>query len=61
MIVRPESSVRDMTSQVALGQTIVNRGNGYETRQSSLLYVFVLFFGLDPAQNTIVVYFVLRN
>ena len=41
--------------------TIVNRGNGYETRQSSLLYVFVLFFGLDPAQNTIVVYSVLRN
>ena len=34
-------------------------GNGYETRQSSLLYVIVLFFGLDPAQNTIVVYFVL--
>ena len=41
--------------------TIVNRGNGYETRQSSLLYVFVLFFGLDAAQNTIVVYSVLRN
>ena len=41
--------------------SIVNRGNGYETRQSSLLYVFVLFFGLDPAQNTIVVYTVLRN
>jgi len=31
-------------------------GNGYETRQSSLLYVFVLFFGLDRAQNTLVVY-----
>ena len=46
---------------VHLGQGIVNRGNGYETRQSSLLYVFVLFFGLDPAQNTIVVYSVLRN
>ena len=34
---------------------IVNRGggggNGYETRQSSLLYVVVLFFGFDPAQN----------
>ena len=42
-------------------QTIVNKGNGYETRQSALLYVFVLFFGLDPAQNTIVVYSVLRN
>ena len=42
-------------------KTIVNRGNGYETRQSSLLYVFVLFFDLDPAQNTIVVYSVLRN
>ena len=42
-------------------QNIVNRGNGYETRQSSLLYVFVLFFGLGPAQNTIVVYSVLRN
>jgi len=31
--------------------------NGYEIRQSSLLYVFVLFFGLDRAQNTLVVYF----
>ena len=47
--------------QVLVPLTIVNRGNGYETRQSSLLYVFVLFFGLDPAQNTIVVYSVLRN
>ena len=28
-------------------------GNDYETQQSSLLYVFVLFFGLDSAQNTI--------
>ena len=36
-------------------------GNGYETRQSSLLYVIVLFFGLDPAQNTIVVYYWSRN
>ena len=37
-------------------------GNGYETRQSSkLLYVIVLFFGLNAAQNTIVVYSVLRD
>ena len=36
-------------------------GNGYETRQSSLLYVIVLFLGLDPAQKTIVVYSELRN
>ena len=36
--------------------TIVNRGNGYQTRQSSLFYVFVLFLGLNSAQNTIVVY-----
>ena len=50
-----------MISLLSLGIVIVNRGNGYETRQSSLLYVFVLFFGLDPAQNTIVVYSVLRN
>ena len=28
-------------------------GNGYETRQSSLLCVFVLLFDLEPAQNTI--------
>ena len=35
--------------------------NGYETRQSSLLYVFVLFFGFDCAKNTIVVYSVLRS
>ena len=32
-------------------------GNSFETRQSSLLYVFVRFFGLDRAQNTIVVYY----
>ena len=31
--------------------------NGYQTRQSSLLYVFVLSFGLDSAQKTIVVYY----
>ena len=39
-------------------QTILIRGqeNGYETQQSSLLDVFALFFGLDRAQNTIVVY-----
>ena len=37
------------------------KGNGYETRQSSLLFVIVLFFGLDRAQNTIVVYSVPRN
>ena len=76
-------------------KTATIEGNGYETRQSSLLYVIVLFFGLDlgsisadlscqvylpreepdsfpqqrlviepsldPAQNTIVVYCVLRN
>ena len=34
-------------------QSIVNEGNGCETRQSSLLYVFVLFYGRDPAQNTL--------
>ena len=28
---------------------------GYKARQSSLLYVFVLFYGLDRVQNTIVV------
>ena len=36
-------------------------GNGYETRQSSLLYVIVPFFSLDPAQNTTVVYSKQRN
>ena len=35
-------------------------GNGYEARQSSLLQVFVRFFGFDRAENTIVVYSVLR-
>ena len=30
-------------------------GNGYETRQSSLFCVIVPFFGLDPAQNTIII------
>ena len=47
--------------KTVLAMDIVNKGNGYETRQSALLYVFVLFSGLDPAQNTIVVYSVLRN
>ena len=50
-----------ITRRRMIDLNIVNRGNGYETRQSSLLYVVVLFFGLDPAQNTIVVYSVLRN
>ena len=36
-------------------------GNGYKTRQSSLLYVFVRFFGLDRTQTTIAVYSILRN
>ena len=31
--------------------------NGSESRQSSLLYVFVFFFRLDRAKNTIVVYY----
>ena len=39
----------------------LTEGNGYETRQSSLLYVIVPFFSLDPAQNTIAVYSKLRN
>ena len=39
---------------------LVVRGNG-RTRQSSLLHAIVLFFGLDLARNTIVVYSVLRN
>ena len=30
--------------------TLLIEGNGYETRQSFLLYVFVLFSGLDRAQ-----------
>ena len=53
--------MHQLSTNVCLEYTIVNRGNGYETRQSSLLYVFVLFFGLDPAQNTIVVYSVLTG
>ena len=41
---------------------IVNsQGTGYETQQSSLLYVVVRFFGLDREQNTIVVYSMLRQ
>ena len=36
-------------------------GNGYETQQSPLLHVFVRFYGIDHAQNTIVVYSVLIN
>ena len=30
---------------------IYGEGNGCETRQSSLWYVFILFLGLDPAQT----------
>ena len=41
--------------------SLIIEGNGYETRQSSLLYVIVPFFGLDPTQNTIVVYSELRS
>ena len=37
--------------QPLLNLATVNRGNGYETWQSSLLYVFVGYFGVDPAQN----------
>ena len=29
------------------------KGNGYETCQTSLLYVFVCLFGLDPAQTIV--------
>ena len=47
----------DASSKSSIG----NFHHGYETRQSSLLYVIVMFFGLDPAENTIVVYFELRN
>ena len=43
------------------GNHTVNRGNGYENCQSSLLYVFVPFFALDRTQNTIVVYSVPKN
>ena len=39
----------------------LTEGNGYETRQISSLHVIVLLFGLDPAQNTIVVHSELRN
>ena len=53
-----------ITAEISLSFLIKSyliEGNGYKTRQSSLLYVFVLFFGLDPAQNTIVVYSELRS
>ena len=35
------------------GILIVNKANGYETWQTSLLYVFVSIFCLDRAQTTI--------
>ena len=50
---------KDCSGSVQL--TKVNGENGYETRESSLLYVSVLFIGLDRAQNTIVVYSLLRS
>ena len=54
-----KSSGYDLKSEFIIVWLI--EGNGFETRQSSLLYVIVLFLGLDSAQNTIVVYSVLRN
>ena len=48
-------------SNVCFLRSQLIEGNGYETRQISLLYVIVLFFALDPAQNTIVVYSVPWN
>ena len=50
--------ISDETNRLMLNPWLIE-GNGYETRQISLLYVFVLFFGLDRAQNEIVVYSVL--
>ena len=38
--------------------SIVNGGgNGYETQQIPLFYVFVVFLDLDRALNTILVYY----
>ena len=45
------------TASVYIRESIVREGNRYEY----LMYVFVRFFGLDSAQNIIVVYSVLRN
>ena len=36
--------------QSAFSSSLIE-GNGLETWQSSLLYVFVRYFGADPAQN----------
>ena len=44
-----------------LVQALLIEGNVYATQQISLLYVFVHFFGLDSAQNTIAVYSIQRN
>ena len=55
---------RMITDRIGLHSVLLPlpiQGNGYEAGQSSLLHVIVLFFGLDPAQNTIVVYSELRN
>ena len=41
----------DETLPLVFDIFIFNGGNGYDARQSSLLYVFVRFFGLDRAQN----------
>ena len=54
----PEYSIHNVSYDWLLGSLIVciiiNRGrNGYETRQSSLLYVSILVFGLDRAPNVL--------
>ena len=61
MINRPGLGASDTFEVKVNVQNIVNRGEWFLTRQSSLLYVFVLVFGLDRAQNTIAVYSKLRN
>ena len=56
-----KSALRFWHSKLKRVTTWLIEGNGYETHQSSLLHVIVLFFGLDSAQNTIVVYSVPRH
>ena len=60
-VISPLKRYQFQDTALSSAQPWLIEGNGYETRQSSLLYVIALVFGLDPVQNTIVVYSVLRN
>ena len=53
---RSRSLTSVSSNSLSLGMKLIE-WDYYETKQSSLLYVFVLFFCLDLAKNKIAVYY----